>query len=43
MKLKDESHYIIPKIGDNLESYNNETFENDIENDLNNKYNLLLN
>ena len=41
MKLKDESHYIIPKIGDNLESYTNETFENDIENDLNNKNNLI--
>lgn len=41
MKLKDESHYIIPKIDDNLESYNNETFENDIENDLNNKNNLI--
>ena len=41
MKLKDESHYIIPKIGDNLESYNSETFENDIENDLNNKNNLI--
>ena len=38
MKLKDESHY---KIGDNLESYTNETFENDIENDLNNKNNLI--
>ncbi len=41
MKLKDESHYIIPKIGNNLESYNNETFENDIESDLNNKNNLI--
>lgn len=41
MKLKDESHYIIPKIGDNLESHNKETFENNIENDLNNKNNLI--
>ena len=39
VKLKDESHYIIPKIGDNLESHNKETFENNIENDLNNKNN----
>lgn len=41
MKLKDESHYIIPKIGDNSESHNKETFENNIENDLNNKNNLI--
>ena len=41
MKLKDESHYIIPKIGDNLESHNKKTFENNIENDLNNKNNLI--
>lgn len=41
VKLKDESHYIIPKIGDNLESHNKETFENNIENDLNNKNNLI--
>nr|WP_317331283.1 DUF655 domain-containing protein [uncultured Romboutsia sp.] len=41
MKLKDESHYIIPKVGNNLESYNNKTFENDIESDLNNKNNLI--
>lgn len=41
MKLKDESHYIIPKIGDNLESHNKETFENNIENDLNDKNNLI--
>ena len=40
MKLKDESHYIIPKIGDNLESYTNETFENDIENNKNNLINI---
>ena len=33
-KLKDESHYIIPKIGDNLESFNNETSENDNKNNL---------
>lgn len=41
VKLKDESHYIIPKIGDNLESHNKETFENNIENDLNDKNNLI--
>lgn len=41
MKLKDESHYIIPKIGDNLENYNNETFENDIANNSDNKNNLI--
>lgn len=41
VKLKDESHYIIPKIGDNSESHNKETFENIIENDLNNKNNLI--
>ncbi len=41
MKLKDESHYIIPKIGDNSESHNKETFENNIENDLNDKNNLI--
>lgn len=41
MKLKDESHYIIPKIGDNLESHNKKTFENNIENDLNDKNNLI--
>lgn len=41
VKLKDESHYIIPKIGDNSESHNKETFENNIENDLNNKNNLI--
>ena len=33
-KLKDESHYIIPKIVDNLESFNNETSENDNKNNL---------
>lgn len=41
MKLKDESHYIIPKIGDDLENYNNETFENDIANNSDNKNNLI--
>lgn len=41
VKLKDESHYIIPKIGDNSESHNKETFENNIENDLNDKNNLI--
>ena len=41
MKLEDESHYIIPQIGNNLESYNNETFKSDIESDLNNKNNLI--
>lgn len=40
-KLKDESHYIIPKIGDNLENYNNETLENDIANNSDNKNNLI--
>lgn len=40
-KLKDESHYIIPQIGDNLESYNNENPGNDIVNNLNNKSNLI--
>lgn len=34
MKLKDESHYIIPKIGENLES-DNEHFENDTVDDSN--------
>ena len=41
MKLKDSSHHIRPQIGDNSESHNKETFENNIENDLNNKNNLI--
>lgn len=41
IKLEDESHYIIPKIGDNLESYNNKAFGNDIKNNSNDKNNLI--
>lgn len=41
IKLEDESHYIIPKIGENLESYNNKSFENNIENNSNDKNNLI--
>lgn len=40
IKLEDESHYIIPKIGDSLESYN-EHFENDIVDDSNDNNNLI--
>lgn len=40
MKLKDESHYIIPKIGDNLKNYNEE-FDNNLLNESNNKNNLI--
>ena len=41
IKLKDESHYIIPKIGENLEGYTNINSENDMKNNLNEKNNLI--
>lgn len=41
IKLKDESHYIIPKVGENLEDYNNAGLENDVVTNLNDKNNLI--
>lgn len=40
-KLTDESHYIIPKIGDSIEDYSNEDIENNESNNLENKSNLI--
>ena len=41
IKLKDESHYVIPKVGENLEDYNNVGLENDVVTNLNDKNNLI--
>ena len=41
IKLEDESHYIIPKIGDDLENYNNASIETNVSNNLNSKSNLI--
>jgi len=40
-KLTDESHYIIPKIGDSIENYNNEEIESNESGKLENKSNLI--
>lgn len=41
IKLKDESHYIIPKVGEDLESYENIDLENSVTSNSNNKNNLI--
>jgi competence protein ComEA len=41
MKLKDESHYIIPKLGENNESYSNNIFESNTQSSTNIQSNLI--
>ena len=41
IKLKDESHYIIPKVGEDLQSHDNIDLENSVTSNSNNKNNLI--
>lgn len=41
IKLKDESHYIIPKVGEDLQSHENIDLENSVTSNSNNKNNLI--
>ena len=41
MKLKDESHYIIPKLGENNEIYNENIFESNTQSNANMQGNLI--